>query len=135
MPRARIERKAPADPTDAIRRAASWLTALGYTTEPVAYGSAQFGWTKGAADSARLDERPHTLRILHEPPKLVFEFSTGLGSSGAVTAGEQQALEDRVDAALRAGPDGASKVGCRFCGQITDSAAPSCEGCGSVDFL
>lgn len=133
--RARIERKAPADPALAIQRAATYLTGLGYETEPATYGNVQLVYARGQPNSLRLDEHRHTLRIMHEGPKLVFEFSTGLGSSGMVTSVELQALELRVDTALRAGPDGSSKVGCRFCGRITDAAAPSCEGCGSADFV
>ena len=135
MSRARIERKAPADPPLAIHRAASWFVAHGYETEPATYGSAQLVYVKGSRLSARLDEHRHTLRILHEGAKLVFEFSTGLGDSGLVIASERKELEARVDAAMRAGPDGGSKVGCRFCGRITDATAASCEGCGSVDFV
>ncbi len=133
--RARIERKAPADPSLAIHRAASYLTTLGYEPEPATYGAAQLVYAKGVPSSPRLDEQRHTLRILHEGTKLIFEFSTGLGSSGMVIASELKALDERVDAALRAGPGGVSKVGCRICGQITDAAAPSCEGCGSTDFV
>ncbi|MBS1150261.1 MAG: hypothetical protein H6Q89_1959 [Myxococcaceae bacterium] len=135
MSRARIERNAPADPALAIHRATTCFTTMGYETEPATYGSAQLVYAKGSRNSLRLDEHRHTLRILHEGSKLVFEFSTGLGSSGMVIASELQALEERVDRAMRAGPDGSSKVGCRFCGRITDSAAPSCEGCGSADFV
>lgn len=135
MSRARIERRAPTDTALAIHRAAQYLTSVGYQTEPAAYGAAQLVYAKGSAWSARLDERNHTLRILHEQDQLVFEFSTGLGDSGLVIASERAELEKRVDAALRASPEGSSKVGCRFCGKITDSAAPSCEGCGSADFV
>ena len=135
MSRARIERRAPADPVLAIRRASNYFVTIGYETEPATYGAAQLVYAKGSALSARLDTHRHTLRILHEGAQLVFEFSTGLGSSGLVIASELAELEKRVDASLRAGPTGASKVGCRFCGRITDSTAPACEGCGSVDFL
>jgi hypothetical protein len=133
--RARIERNAPADPALAIRRAASWFAANGYESEPATYGVAQLIYVKGSRTSIRLDDHRHTLRILHEGSKLIFEFSTGLGSSGMVVASELKVLEERVETAMRAAPDGSSKVGCRFCGRITDAAAPSCEGCGSTDFV
>ncbi len=133
--RARIERKAPPDAALAIHRAVSWLGTIGYEAEPATYGTAQLVYAQGSRTSPRLDEHRHTLRILHEGAKLVFEFSTALGSSGMVFAKELQALEQRVDLALSARADGKSKVGCRFCGQITDATAPACEGCGSVDFL
>ena len=135
MSRARIERKAPADPALAIHRAVSWFVANGYETEPATYGSAQMVYAKGSLMSPRLDDHRHTLRILHEGSNLIFEFGTGLGESGMVVASEREELEARVDAAMRAGPEGVSKVGCRFCGRITDASAPSCEGCGSTDFV
>ena len=135
MPRARIERKAPADAALAIHRAVGHFVTIGYQTEPATYGAAQLVYANGVPTSTQLAEHRHTLRILHEGHKLIFEFSTGLGSSGDVTASEVQALEQRVDAAMRAVPGGASKVGCRFCGRINDAAAPSCEGCGSADFV
>ncbi len=134
MSRCRIERKAPSDPAGAARLAASHLVAIGYQPEGAAYGLAQLAYAKGSA-GARFDEAPHTVRILHEQGRLIFEFSTGLGSSSAVTAAEQDALEKRVDAALRATPEGVSKVGCRFCGFITDASAPTCDGCGSSGFV
>lgn len=135
MSRARIERKAPADPALAARRAAGYLVTIGYETEGASYGLVQLVYAKGSRGSVRLDEYRHTLRILHEHGQLVFEFSTGLGSSGMVVASEREELERRVDAALRATPEGVSKVGCRFCGRITDASAPECEGCGSKDFV
>ena len=135
MPRARIERKAPADAALAIQRAVGHFVTIGYQPEPATYGAAQLVYANAVPNSTQLEEHRHTLRILPEGTKLIFEFSTGLGSSGSVTASEVKALEQRVDAAMRAGPDGASRVGCRFCGRINEASAPSCEGCGSVDFL
>ena len=132
MPLARIERKAPADPALGIRRAVSHFGSIGYQGEPATYGAAQLGFPVGKR-AAPCDA--YTLRILHEGALLVFEFSTGLGESGAVPGSDLKELEKRVDASLRAGPGGGSKVGCRFCGQITDSAAAACEACGSTDFL
>lgn len=135
MSRARIERKAPADPALAARRAAGYLVTIGYETEPATYGLVQLVYAKGSHTSPRLDDHRHTLRILHEHNQLIFEFSTGLGASGMVVASERAELESRVDAALRATPEGVSKVGCRFCGFITDAGAPTCAGCGSSGFV
>ena len=135
MSRARIERRAPADAALAAHRAANYFVSIGYETVPAAYGLVQLVYAKGSQQSARLDEYRHTLRILHEGPLLVFEFSTHLGDSGQAIASERQALEARVDASLHASPVASAKVGCRFCGTLTDSRAATCEGCGSAGFV
>jgi len=133
VPSARLERKSPRDAAAAIRTAVGWLTANGYQSEPIVYGSAQLGYSTRTGD--RFDQQPHTLRIIHQGAMIIFEFTTGLGSSGGVSGGDLQALEARVDAALGLKPAPAPMVGCRYCGRLTDASAVTCEGCGLADFV
>ncbi len=133
MPSARVERKSPRDVPAAIRTAIGWFTAHGYQSENAVYGAAQLAHS--TSTGTRFDEQPHTLRIIHQGAMLTFEFTTGLGSTGGVSATDTKTLEGKVDAALGLKPAAAPMVGCRYCGRLTEASAATCDGCGLPDFV
>ena len=100
--------------------------------EPAAPGKLVF--VNSVSPGIEFDKYRHTLLIRHEGSKLVFDFSSGPGSTQRMIASERRTLEQRVDAALQADQPRGSMIGCRFCGHITPAAAESCSTCGAAGF-
>lgn len=124
----------------AVRRASQQLCASGYQVEERHPGEArcELRYVKGAANAVTTAEHRHHLDLRADGRELTFVFTAGLAASGFVTKAEREVLEARARAALEATAEEEAKparVGCKQCGQLTDTTATACASCGSPDFF